>query len=268
MSHKYLKVEKFKENQLSIREKKLCWQKISELDLKRKIRSDAVLMVGITVSLDENLLKKITLKDREKFYRDCVDFFNERYGEYNYIQCKSRVKEVFRPNPSDPERREHRYPYMQYQFVPITEGRLSAGALIKRGELIKLHEDFDREIGSKWGLKRLKDEMVELEKLRQENANLRQENANITSQIEESDSKLNSELKNTQILLSQAQIRIKDIEWVLEQDLGLKYEELSNIGGERLCLKFLVQMLPVEFKKNLDSNMKNMLRKLRIVDLK
>ena len=106
-------------------------ERLSELELKRKIRSDAILMNSFIVTSDG------------EFFRDCVKFFSDKYGEENMISAVVH--------------RDETTPHMHLNFIPINEGRLSSKSLFDRQKLAQLQTELHENIGRKWGLQRGKE---------------------------------------------------------------------------------------------------------------
>lgn len=116
-------------------------ERIEQLDLKKAVRKDAVVMAQVLVTSDKTFFDKLTPEQTKEFFKESYEFLKERYGKENIISATVHMDE--------------RTPHMHFNFVPVTEdGRLSAKSILNRTDLIKQHDDFYKEIGQKWGLSR------------------------------------------------------------------------------------------------------------------
>jgi predicted nucleic acid-binding Zn-ribbon protein len=125
-------------------------QRISELDLKKAVRKDAVVMVQVLVTSEYDFFKNMDPEKQEQFFKDSYEFLKDRYGERNIISATVHLDE--------------RTPHMHFNFVPVTEdGRLSAKSILTRQSLIKQQDDFQKCVGEKYGLQRgmTKEERIE-----------------------------------------------------------------------------------------------------------
>ena len=114
-------------------------ERLSELELKRKIRSDAILMNSFIVTSDGEFFKRLNPWEID----DCVKFFSDKYGEENMISAVVH--------------RDETTPHMHLNFIPINEGRLSSKSLFDRQKLAQLQTELHENIGRKWGLQRGKE---------------------------------------------------------------------------------------------------------------
>ena len=117
--------------------------RLSELELKRKIRSDAILMNSFIVTLDGEFFKGLRPWDQKEFFRDCAEFFSDKYGEENMISAVVHMDETT--------------PHMHLNFIPINQGRLSSKSLFDRQKLAQLQTKLHESIGKKWDLQRGKE---------------------------------------------------------------------------------------------------------------
>ena len=117
--------------------------RLSELDLKRKIRSDAILMNSFIITSDGEFFKGLRPWEQQEFFRDCAEFFSNKYGEENMISAVVHMDETT--------------PHMHLNFIPINEGRLSSKSLFDRQKLAHLQTELHESIGRKWGLQRGKE---------------------------------------------------------------------------------------------------------------
>lgn len=116
-------------------------KRIDELDLKRAVRKDAVVMVQVLVTSDKEFFDGMTLDQKEQFFNDSYEFLKKRYGEENIVSAIVHFDE--------------RTPHMHFNFVPVTEdGRLSAKSVLTRQRLIDQQDKFFEEIGKNYNLER------------------------------------------------------------------------------------------------------------------
>lgn len=108
--------------------------RISELDLKRAPRKDAVRMVEWVVTQPEGE------QDERGFFESVYRHMAEEYGEENVIAAWVHKDE---PNAR---------PHMHFDFVPITEdGRLSAKEIVNRNHLRQMHPKMQRLVSADLG---------------------------------------------------------------------------------------------------------------------
>ena len=117
--------------------------RLSELTLKRKIRSDAILMNSFIVTSDGEFFKELHPWEQQEFFRDCAEFLSCKYGEENMISAIVHMDETT--------------PHMHLNFIPVNEGRLSSKSLFDRQKLAQLQTEFYESVGKKWGLQRGKE---------------------------------------------------------------------------------------------------------------
>ena len=117
--------------------------RLSEVELKRKIRSDAILMNSFIVTSDGEFFKDLHPWEQQEFFRDCAEFLSRKYGEENMISAVVHMDETT--------------PHMHLNFIPINEGRLSSKSLFDRQKLAQLQTELHESIGKKWGLQRGKE---------------------------------------------------------------------------------------------------------------
>ena len=118
-------------------------ERLSELELKRNIRSDAILMNSFIVTSDGEYFKGLHPWEQREFFRDCAEFLSRKYGEENMISAVVHMDETT--------------PHMHLNFIPINEGRLSSKSLFDRQKLAQLQTELHESIGEKWGLQRGKE---------------------------------------------------------------------------------------------------------------
>ena len=117
--------------------------RLSKLELKRKIRSDAILMNSFIVTSDGEFFKGLRPWEQREFFRDCTEFFSRKYGKENIISAIVHMDETT--------------PHMHLNFIPVNEGRLSSKSLFDRQKLAQLQTELHESIGRKWGLQRGKE---------------------------------------------------------------------------------------------------------------
>lgn len=115
-------------------------KRLSQLELKRKIRSDAILMNSFVVTSDGEFFKGLHPWEQQDFFRDCVQFFEDKYGEENMISAVVHLDETT--------------PHLHLNFVPINDGRLSSKSLFDRQKLAQLQTELWEKVGKKYGLQR------------------------------------------------------------------------------------------------------------------
>lgn len=144
-------------------------ERISQLNLKKAVRKDAIVMAQVLVTSDgaffdglkmsayarashsayaagdpfcESEIQKHLGEDSSKyFFRAAYDFLADRYGRENIISATVHMDE--------------RTPHMHFNFVPVTaDGRLSAKSVLTRQSLIEQQTDFYEQVGKQYGLER------------------------------------------------------------------------------------------------------------------
>lgn len=118
-------------------------QQLATLTLKRKIRSDAILMNSFVISSDGEFFKNMRAWEQHAFFDDCTNFFIEKYGYENMLSAVVHVDETT--------------PHLHLNFVPINDGRLSSKSLFDRQKLAQLQTELWEQVGKKYGLKRGKE---------------------------------------------------------------------------------------------------------------
>lgn len=105
--------------------------RIAELDLKRKPRSDATVMCQCLVTSDNTFFEKMSRQEQIEYFKKSFNFIKERYGEKNLVSATIHFDE--------------RTPHMHVNFVPVTsDGRLSARDLFSPKQLRALQDDYNR----------------------------------------------------------------------------------------------------------------------------
>lgn len=147
-------------------------ERIDQLELKRAVRKDAIVMAQVLVTsdgaffaglADETASRQMrashevyasglpfTQGEIEKaggadatreFFQKAYDFLADRYGRENVISATVHMDE--------------KTPHMHFNFVPVTEdGRLSAKDVLSRPRLIEQQTAFYEQVGKGYGLQR------------------------------------------------------------------------------------------------------------------
>ena len=118
-------------------------KRLSTLTLKRKIRSDAILMNSFVIGSDWEFFKGMRAWEQHAFFEDCARFFMDKYGYENMLSAVVHVDETT--------------PHMHLNFVPINDGRLSSKSLFDKKKLSELQTELWEQVGKKYGLKRGKE---------------------------------------------------------------------------------------------------------------
>ena len=114
--------------------------RIATLNLKRKIRSDAVYMNSFVLGSDAKFFEGLTEWQCKEFFWDCFDFFSEKFGYENILSAVVHMDET--------------NPHLHLNLVPITNGKLCSKDLYDRKKLSQLQTEFWEKVGRKWGLQR------------------------------------------------------------------------------------------------------------------
>lgn len=116
-------------------------QRISELNLKRKPRKDAVKLLDCIITASPEDMKSFSTEQQQNFFQKSLAFLKNEYGEQNLMYCEVHLDEET--------------PHAHIGFVPVTpDGRLCADELMKRGKLHELQNKFYKAVSSQFGLER------------------------------------------------------------------------------------------------------------------
>ena len=116
-------------------------QRIKQLHLKRKPRTDAVGLEDIIVGASADFMLQLSSEKREQYFADALHFFQHHYGKENVVYCHCHFDES--------------NPHTHIGIIPITpDGRLSARDVFNPKSLEKLQTDFHREVSQLYGLER------------------------------------------------------------------------------------------------------------------
>ena len=91
---------------------------ISELDLKKTVRKDAVLACSFVITSSQDFFKGKSPEEQKAFFADTVQFFQERYGEKNVFSATVHMDEAT--------------PHMHLLITPIRDNKLSAKAIFDK----------------------------------------------------------------------------------------------------------------------------------------
>ncbi|HIZ63598.1 MAG TPA: plasmid recombination protein [Firmicutes bacterium] len=115
-------------------------ERIASLNLKRKVRSDAIYMNTFVLSSGHEFFENMPLDRQSEFFEDCVKFFADKYGAENIISAVVHMDETT--------------PHLHLNLVPITGGKLCSKDLFSPKKLSQLQTELAEVVGKKWGLKR------------------------------------------------------------------------------------------------------------------
>jgi len=114
---------------------------ISQLNLSRAVRKDAIVMAQVLVTSDKTFFDGLSRAQQDEFFKDSYNFLADRYGKKNVISATVHYDE--------------KTPHMHFNFVPITaDGRLSAKSVLTRTSLTQQQDAFHNQVGRMYGLKR------------------------------------------------------------------------------------------------------------------
>ena len=111
-------------------------ERIARLNLKRKVRSDAVYLCSFVLTASPEFFRVSTKEKQYTFFRDCVKFFQDKYGEENVLSAIVHMDET--------------NPHLHLNLIPITHGKLCAKDLFD-GKLVALQTEFWKEVGERYG---------------------------------------------------------------------------------------------------------------------
>lgn len=112
---------------------------IKSLNLKRKIRSDAVGMCQAMVSASPAFFVGKSDEEIRQYFVECYNFVSKKYGKDNIVSAFVHLDEST--------------PHMHINFVPVTrDKRLSAKSLFTKKTLKDLQTTMHQEVFSKYGL--------------------------------------------------------------------------------------------------------------------
>lgn len=104
-------------------------ERIAQLNLKKAVRKDAVVMCQCMITSGHEFFEGMNKQSQDKFFEDAYNFVAEKYGKQNIISATVHFDE--------------KTPHIHINFVPVTsDGRLCAKDLFKKKDLSQLHDDF------------------------------------------------------------------------------------------------------------------------------
>ena len=116
-------------------------QRIKQLHLKRRPRTDAVGLADIIVGASSDFMFQLGTEKREQYFANALYFFQRRYGKENVMYCHCHMDEY--------------NPHVHIGVIPVTkDGRLSARDLFNPKSLEKLQTDFHQQVSRLYGLER------------------------------------------------------------------------------------------------------------------
>lgn len=107
---------------------------------EKKIRSDAVKLVGIIVTAEKEFFDKLGVEETKEFFKESLEFIKAEYGEKNIVSAVVHMDE--------------KTPHLHASIVPLTQdGRLSGKDLFDKYKLIKLQDKFPQHL-KRFGIER------------------------------------------------------------------------------------------------------------------
>lgn len=201
-------------------------QRIKQLNLKRKLRVDAVGLEDIVVGASVDFMLQISTEKREQYFVDALHFFQDRYGKENVMYCHCHMDES--------------NPHIHIGIVPVTaDGRLSAKSLFNPKSLEQLQTDFHDCVSSHYGLERGQSHSKKYLPLQQFKANQAKESA-----------KRFADAVNSAIFTQQNISEIKDSAHFATSGLFFTSEDHDNIQLPTQKFRDLVQLAEEGTKAN------------------
>ena len=116
-------------------------ERIKQLNLKRKLRTDAVGLEDIIIGASVDFMLQLDPQAKEQFFKDSLHFIQEKFGKENVMYCYCHMDES--------------NPHIHIGVVPVTsDGRLSARDIFTPKSLESLQTAFHNIVGEKYGLAR------------------------------------------------------------------------------------------------------------------
>lgn len=115
-------------------------ERLKTLESKKAVRKDAVVMCQIIVTSSNDFFKDMTLEQQKEFFKESLEHLKNKFGSDNIISATVHMDE--------------KTPHMHVNFTPIRERKLTAKTIFNHAGLRALQDDFHKEVGNKWGLKR------------------------------------------------------------------------------------------------------------------
>ena len=216
-------------------------ERIDELDLKKAVRKDAVVMCEFIATSDRSFFNNISQEDQERFLKSSYEFIADRYGSENVVHATIHYDE--------------KTPHLHVGIVPITkENRLSCYNIFNRTELRGLQQDynsfmneqgFELEKGDSRETKRkhLDTQRYKVETTKEELTDILQDHQNALEEIKE----VNSHIKP------------------LEDKRKLLESKIDGLEGKILTLE---QVESIQIKKVLGTKVVRGMDYNQIIDLK
>ncbi|SFS07821.1 MobV family relaxase [Anaeromicropila populeti] len=250
--------------------------RITELNLKKKIRSDATVMCQCLVTSDNVFFSNMSRQEQTEYFRLSLEFLEKRYGKKNLVSATIHFDE--------------QTPHMHVNFVPVTsDERLSARDLFSPRALRKLQDDYNRfvrengydlergEIDSKvkhlnveeykvnTKFEQVKEKKAELDRLKQvdKQVDLNVEKGKFAYSVKEVEAmkdqnkalkidniQKDNKIKELENEVSKLQKQLETVQNKL-QGLNVPINRLSNLESENRALQEYVKMHP-ELEKLLE----------------
>ena len=123
-------------NESSVNFRDRIMSRISELNLKKTPRHDAVYMVDCVISASPEYMKTLSPDETKRFFQECTDYMCQFFGKENAVAANVHLDEG--------------NPHLHLTHVPVTaDGRLNANSIYTRLSLKKLHGDLPEYLQSK-----------------------------------------------------------------------------------------------------------------------
>jgi hypothetical protein len=202
---------------------------------KTAIRKDAVKVVSVLFTSDNDFFQGASSEDQRAFFEDCYKWACGRFGKDNIFSAVVHMDEAT--------------PHLHIEFVPLTsDGRLSAKAVLGgRVELQRLQDDFYKTVGKPWGLERgeradLEDPTSPKPRKHLETAELKQKTAAEVRALEVKRDNLaakctemthtHAEMEKEYKIQSEKKNALESDLGVLESNIEKKQAKLENINAE------------------------------------
>lgn len=247
----------------------LVKSRINELNLKKAVRKDAIVMCQCLITSDNSFFNKMSDEEQNKFFEKAYKFICDKYGKQNIISATVHNDE--------------KTPHIHVNFVPVTfDGRLCAKDLFTRKNLSMLHDEFYRfnqengynlERGESKETKQIHLDTEEYKlKTAYKNIELKKKNINIINkELDELENIIKLSYKKTKCTLEDI-LHIDEIEIKKSITGQLKinkidYDNLINLAKKSFVLEEDIKKLKSNLKKyeNLvEENKLNISENLRI----
>lgn len=135
----------------------------------KALRKDATLVCSFVIGSDNEKIWSMDEKTRNAYFKECYNFFCNRYGKDNVLFAVVHNDELT--------------PQLHLGVIPMKDGRLTAKTIFDRVGLRTLQTDLAEKVGKSYGLKRgiegstkkhIKEAMFKYEKLYKANESLKQ----------------------------------------------------------------------------------------------